>query len=194
MTFLNQTLENQYVRLAPIQQTHLAGLQLAIEDGKLWQLLVTSVPHPDQLPEFFDKTQSDLQCDVSQTYVTINSNNKQIVGSTRFMNTDWQHRRTEIGFTFIGKSHQRTAINTNAKYLMLTHAFEDLGFNRVAFITDYLNQASRNAILRLGAKQEGILRNHMVMTDGRIRDSVSFSITANEWPGIKLYLEEKLNQ
>ena len=194
MTFLNQTLKNQHVRLEPIQQTHLAGLQQAIEDGNLWQLMVTSVPHPEQLSEFFIKSQSDLKNDVSQTYVTINPTNNQIVGSTRFMNTDWPHKRTEIGFTFIGKSHQRTAINTNAKLLMLSHAFEDLGFNRVAFVTDYLNQASRHAILRLGAKQEGILRNHMVMADGRIRDSVSFSITVNEWPGIKLYLEEKLNR
>jgi RimJ/RimL family protein N-acetyltransferase len=191
MTFLNQTLKNQHVRLEPIQQTHLAGLQQAIEDGNLWQLMVTSVPHPEHLPEFFAKTQSDLASGLAQTYVTINPTNNQIVGSTRFMNTDWPHKRTEIGFTFIGKSHQRTAINTNAKLLMLSHAFEDLGVNRVAFITDYLNHASRNAILRLGAKQEGVLRNHMVMADGRIRDSVTFSVIANEWPGIKQFLMEQ---
>jgi RimJ/RimL family protein N-acetyltransferase len=192
MTFTSQILANQTVRLEPINASHLAGLKTAIEDGQLWRLMVTSVPHPDQLMQFYTNSQSDLDSGVAQTYVTIDQANDQIVGSSRFMHTEWPHIRTEIGFTFIAKSYQRTAINTHAKYLMLSHAFDDLHFNRVAFITDYLNQASRNAILRLGAKQEGILRNHMVMADGRIRDSVTFSIIANEWPGIKALLEEKM--
>jgi len=192
MVFTNQVLVAKKVRLEPIQQSHLAALRLAIEDGQLWQLMVTSVPHPDQLLAFYEQTQSELQTGVSQTYVTIDQSNDRVVGSTRFLNTSWQHARTEIGFTFVAKSHQRTAINTTAKLLMLSHAFEDLNFNRVGFVTDYLNHPSRNAILRLGAKQEGVLRNHMVMADGRIRDSVFFSITSHEWPGIKQYLTDKM--
>lgn len=128
------------------------------------------------------------------TYATIAQNNDKVAGSTRLMNTDWPNLRTEIGGTFIAQSYQRTAINTEAKYLMLTHAFETLQFNRVAFRTDFLNQRSRTAIERLGAKFEGILRNHMVMPDGRIRDTVVYSIIKSEWPGIKLFLEEKMNR
>ena len=102
------------------------------------------------------------------------------------------YKRIEMGFTFLGKSWQRTAINTEAKLLMLTYAFEVLKLNRVEFLTDYLNQKSRRAILRLGAKEEGILRNHIVMPDGRVRDSVLFSIIENEWCGIKQHLKYKL--
>ncbi len=194
MAFTNETLMGKQVRLEPINEAHLAGLKLAIEDGKLWQLMVTSVPHPDQLMAFYEQSQQEHQDGLSQTYVTINPYTDQIVGSTRFMNTHWAHARTEIGFTFLAKSSQRTPINTAAKFLMLTHGFEVLGFNRVGFVTDYLNQPSRRAILRLGAKQEGVLRNHMVMADGRIRDSVFFSISRHEWPGIKAYLTEKMNE
>jgi len=194
MSFNKQILMGQGVRLEPIQEAHLAGLKSAIEDGKLWQLMVTNVPHPDLMLAFYKQTQIELQNGWSQTYVTIDQANDQVVGSTRFLNTHWDHARTEIGFTFIAKSSQRTPINTAAKFLMLSHAFEDLGFNRVGFVTDYLNLPSRNAILRLGAKQEGILRHHMVMADGRIRDSVFFSIAKHEWPGIKEYLMEKLQR
>lgn len=193
MVFSNQSLVAKEVRLEPIQNSHLAGLKLALEDGKLWQLMVTSVPHPDQLSKFYEQAQNEFQMGVSQTYVIIDQVNDRIVGSSRFLNTSWQHARTEIGFTFIAKSAQRTAINTATKRLMLSHAFEDLGFNRVGFVTDYLNHRSRNAILRLGAKQEGLLRHHMVMADGRIRDSVFFSITHHEWPGIKQYLLDKMD-
>jgi RimJ/RimL family protein N-acetyltransferase len=194
MVFEGMTLQGQHVRLEPLQASHLSGLAIAIQDGQLHQLMVTSVPHPDELQAFFSHAQAEQQAGRSLVFVSIDQHSNQVIGSSRFMHTDWNHQRTEIGFTFIAKSKQRTAINTEAKYLMLQHAFEKLGFNRVAFVTDYLNQASRNAILRLGAKQEGILRNHMVMPDGRIRDSVTFSITANEWPGIKIFLLEKLKQ
>lgn len=98
----------------------------------------------------------------------------------------------EIGFTFLGKSFQRTRINTEAKLLMLTYAFETLGLNRVEFLTDFLNQTSRSAILRLGAREEGILRSHKVLPDGRVRDSVIFSITNYDWPGVRQNLQYKL--
>ena len=192
MSFKKQILGGQYVRLEPLQKKHLVGLKLAIEDGNLYQLMVTNVPHPDELQAFYDKAVTDQQIGEALVFATLDQKTDQVIGSSRFMHTDWTHNRTEIGFTFIAKRKQRTAINTEAKLLMLKHAFDVLNLNRVAFVTDYLNQTSRTAILRLGAKQEGILRNHMVMPDGRVRDSVIFSIIKNEWPGIETYLMEKL--
>jgi RimJ/RimL family protein N-acetyltransferase len=193
MRFKPITLSGNHVRLEPLQRDHLSGLAHAIEDGQLWRLMVTSVPHPDQLPSFYQQAQSDQQAGSALVFATIDQATGTVLGSTRFMHTDWGHQRTEIGFTFLAQSHWRTAINTEAKQLMLQHAFAELNFNRVAFLTDHLNHRSRNAILRLGAKQEGILRQHMVMADGRIRDSVVFSISRHEWPGINSLLQEKLN-
>ena len=115
-----------------------------------------------------------------------------MVGLTRFMNANLANKRVEIGFTFLGRTWQRSRTNTEAKLLMLTHAFETLGLNRVELMTDYLNDASRRAILRLGAKVEGALQNHVVMPNGRVRDRVVFSILKNEWPGVKQNLEYKL--
>ncbi len=194
MRFEPTTLSGQHVRLEPLQKHHLPGLKTAILDGQLWRLMVTSVPHPDQLENFLDHALKEQQLGSAMAFATIDQLNNLVVGSTRYLNTDWLHARTEIGFTFIAKSKQRTAINTEAKLLMLQHAFETCPFNRVAFLTDFLNQPSRNAIQRLGAKQEGILRNHMVMVDGRVRDTVVFSIAKHEWPGIKQLLQEKLNR
>ena len=118
----------------------------------------------------------------------------QVAGSTRFMGASLPNKRIEIGFTFLGKSWQRSRINTEAKFLMVTHAFETLGMNRVELLTDYLNSASRQAILRLGAKEEGILRSYMVMPDGRERDSVIFSIVKNELPVVRQNLAYMLEQ
>lgn len=127
------------------------------------------------------------------TFATIDkSSNGKIAGSTRFMKADLPNKRIEIGFTFLGKTWQRSRINTEAKLLMLSHAFETLNLNRVELLTDYLNSNSRRAILRLGAKEEGILRSHMVMPDGRVRDSVLYSITKNDWPGVKQNLSSKI--
>lgn len=114
-------------------------------------------------------------------------------GPTRFMKTDFPNKRTEIGFTFLGKSCQKTRINTEAKLLMLSHAFQTLKMNRVQFITDYLNKSSKQAILKLGAIEEGILRNHMVMRDFGVRNSVLYSIIESEWPGIKKHLTHKIS-
>jgi RimJ/RimL family protein N-acetyltransferase len=193
MSFHDTPLIGQHVRLEPLQQHHLPGLKTAIEDGQLHQLMVTTVSDPEKVDEFFKYTQKMLANGSMLTYATIAQKTNQVIGSSRLMNTDWEHQRTEIGGTFIAKSHQRTAINTEAKYLMLGHAFEQLNMNRVAFRTDFLNHQSRTAIERLGAKFEGILRNHMVMPDGRIRDTVVYSIIKHEWPGIKAFLEEKLS-
>jgi RimJ/RimL family protein N-acetyltransferase len=125
-------------------------------------------------------------------YATVDLAGGRIAGSTRFMEINLPHRRLEIGFTFLGRSWQRTAVNTEAKLLMLTHAFETLGMNRVEFLTDVRNSTSRAAITRLGATQEGVLRQHMVMRDGWIRDSALYSLTRSEWPDAKNALAARL--
>lgn len=192
--FINQILNGQVVRLEPLSRSHLSGLRTVVEDGQLWRLMATSVPHPDQLEAWFQQAVDEQANGVSQVYATVSQAGDEVLGSSRFLNTHWGHARTEIGFTFIAQSHQRSAVNTEAKYLMLSHAFDDLGFNRVAFRTDHLNQVSRRAIERLGAKYEGLLRDHMVMADGRLRDTVVYSIIAHEWPGIRQHLAERLQR
>ena len=192
MSFDKVTLEGSHVRLEPLSEHHRSELIEAIADGELWNLFVTLVPRIEGIDEFIENAiNAQLSAD-GLAFATIDKVSNRVVGSTRFMKASLPNRRVEIGFTFIAKSFQKTQINTEAKLLMLAHAFETLKLNRVEFLTDYLNSASRNAIVRLGAKEEGILRNHMVMPDGRVRDSVLFSITNNEWPGIKQNLSYKL--
>jgi RimJ/RimL family protein N-acetyltransferase len=126
-------------------------------------------------------------------FAQIDKSTGRAVGSTRFGNFEPAHHRVEIGWTWLGTPWQRTAFNTEAKYLLLAHAFEVLRLNRVEFKTDVLNKRSRKAILRLGALEEGVLRRHMIMQDGRVRDSVYYSIIAEEWPDVKEKLRRSLN-
>jgi RimJ/RimL family protein N-acetyltransferase len=127
-------------------------------------------------------------------FATILNQTNRVVGSTRFANIDWENRRVEIGWTWVGLPWQRTPVNTEAKYLMLAYAFERLRCIRVEFKTDSFNERSRNALLRIGAKEEGTLRNHMIVYDGRYRHSVFFSVIESEWPEVKARLEEKLSR
>ena len=187
------TLHGRTIRLEPLAARHLPGLALAIKDGALCELPVTLVPRAHELDKFLENADQQYSTGFGLSFATIEQTSGTVVGSTRFRATEIAHRRAEIGFTFIAQSWQRTAINTEAKYLMLKHAFEQWQFNRVEFLTDYLNAQSRAAIARLGATQEGILRSHMVMRDGRIRDSVLFSIISADWPEIKSKLEAMLN-
>lgn len=190
--FEKVTLEGRHVRLLPLARVHADGVRAAIRDGELWNLFVTLVPRPEEVDGYVDTALSQHAAGQGLAFVTIDRATGNVAGSTRFMKADLPNKRVEIGATFLAKSFQRTRFNTEAKLLMLTHAFETLELNRVEFITDYLNNTSRNAILRLGAKQEGILRNHMVMPNGRVRDSVLFSIIKYEWPGVKQNLLYKL--
>ena len=192
MKFDRITLDGKHVRLEPLSEIHRGGLIEAIADGELWNLFVTLVPRIEGVDEFIENAISAHINEDGLAFATIDKVSGRVVGSTRFMKANLPNKRVEIGFTFIAKSYQKTMINTEAKLLMLTHAFEIMHLNRVEFLTDYLNNTSRNAILRLGAKEEGILRNHMVMPDGRVRDSVLFSITNNEWAGVKQNLSYKL--
>jgi N-acetyltransferase len=192
MQFTAKVLEGDLVRLEPLAAHHKAGLAAAIADGELWKLFVTLVPHPDQLDDFIGLAQQQFAAGEGIAYASIDKASGELVGSTRFMRALLPHKRVEIGFTFIAQRWQKTYFNTEAKLLMLTHAFEVMSLNRVELLTDYLNTKSRRAILGLGAKEEGVLRSHMVMPNGRIRDTVIHSITAHEWPGVKQHLQAKL--
>ncbi|CAA0097124.1 GNAT family N-acetyltransferase [Zhongshania aliphaticivorans] len=192
MKFENVVLEGQYVRLEPLSIEHKKGLCEAVADGELWNLFVTKVPRIEAMDEFIANANTVFEEGDGLVFATVNKATAEVVGSTRFMRASLVNKRVEIGFTFLAASAQRTEINTEAKLLMLEYAFETLKLNRVEFLTDYLNQQSRNAILRLGAKQEGVLRNHVLMPNGRVRDSVLFSIIQNEWLGVKQHLTAKL--
>jgi N-acetyltransferase len=185
-------LEGDKVRLEPLAQRHLAGLAQAIYDGELWKLPVTKVPHPDELPSFLADAERAFAEQRELSFAIVDKSDGKVAGSTRFRAIEHDHRRAEIGFTFLAASRQRSYVNTEAKYLMLQHAFDVWRLERVELLTDVLNEVSRRAIARIGARQEGILRSHMVMRHGRIRDSVVFSIIAREWPDTRAALRAKL--
>ncbi len=192
MKIEKRSLEGDFVRLQALGSEHKAGLKEAILDGELWRLFVTFVPSVDAIDDFIVQAEEQYQNGEGLAFAIIEKSSNRVVGSTRFMKLDLPNKKVEIGFTFISKSYQKTAVNSETKLLMLKHAFEHLQLNRVELLTDHLNHKSRQAIARLGAKEEAILRCHMVMPDGRIRDSVLFSITHYDWPGVKLNLLDKL--
>jgi len=186
-------LRGRHVRLEPLAVAHVEGLRAATADGELWRLWYTSVPSPEGVSAYVEKALALRQSGAAMPWAVLDANGA-VVGSTRYGNVDAEHRRVEIGWTWYAKRVQRTALNTEAKLLLLTHAFEVLNCGAVEFRTSWFNHASRNAIARLGAKQDGILRNHMLMSDGSYRDTVVFSIVANEWPMVKRHLQFKLEQ
>lgn len=186
------TLEGAHVRLEPLSESHHDALCAVGLDPELWKWIPTQVLDPDQMMNFIRRELAEQQQGTSIPFATVERGSQKIIGATRFMNIDVTNKRVEIGSTWIAKPWQRTAINTEAKYLMMRYAFETLGCNRVELKTDSLNTKSRNAILRIGAKQEGILRSHMVTWSGRLRDTVYFSVIAPEWPEVKAALEAKI--
>ena len=185
-------LEGQHVRLEPLSLAHQEALIAAAGDGELWNSTVTIVPSRETIASYIGTALNAQAQGHALPFVIIRKDSGLVVGCTRFFHIERDHRRVEIGYTWLSASAQRTSINTEAKLLLLTHAFERWHCIRVEFFTDFLNHQSRTAILRLGAKQEGILRNHMIMPSGRYRDSVCFSITEAEWPDVKARLREKL--
>jgi RimJ/RimL family protein N-acetyltransferase len=187
------TLEGRYVRLEPLSLRHKEPLIAAAGDGELWKSTVTIVPSsPAKMIDYIKAALDGQAAGRELPFAIVRKDSDEVVGSTRFYEIRRDDRGAAIGYTWLSKSAQRTAINTEAKLLLLTHAFERWQCNRVELITDVLNEQSRAAILRLGAKQEGILRRHMIMPGGRIRDSVIFSIIAEEWPEVKRGLESRL--
>ena len=164
----------------------------AAADGELWNLKVTVVPGPSTIDRYIATALQGLHEGHVIPFVVIARDSGRIVGSTRFWKIDRGNRKLEIGHTWLSKSVQRTAANTEAKFLLLKYAFEVMQCVRVQFTTDELNEKSRAAILRIGAKQEGIVRHERIMPDGRKRNSVRFSIIDTEWPDVKATLEAKL--
>jgi len=190
------TLEGSAVRLIPIRREHWDPLWEVAKDSA--EDIFRWIPYPMRSAEDFEKWAEKALAEQvkgeSLVFVTVERSSGRLIGSTRFMNIDPSNRHVEIGSTWIALPWQRTAINTEAKYLMLLHAFEQWGCVRVSLKTDALNQKSRNAILRIGAKEEGTLRKHLVTWTGRIRDTVYFSILDSEWPEVKAKLEARLDQ
>jgi len=188
------TLEGRTVRLEPLTHAHHAALCAIGLDPELWELIPYRVTTPDEMAAYIQNALDAQEARTALPFATVHAASGQVIGSTRFMNIDIPNRRVEIGATWIAAPWRRTAVNTEAKYLMLRHAFETLGCIRVELKTDVLNQCSRNAIRRIGAQEEGILRQHVVTWSGRLRDSVYFSILDSEWPRVKQDLEQRLSR
>ena len=189
-------LEGKFVRLEPLRKEHGPLLWEAMKDHA--EEIFRWIPYPMRMPEdssrFIENVLGEQQRGLSVPFATIDQESGRMAGSTRFMAIDAANRHVEIGSTWIAPAWQRTAVNTEAKYLMLRHAFEAWKCMRVEFKTDSMNEKSRTAILRLGAKEEGTFRNHMVTWNGRIRHSVYFSIIDSEWPEVKNRLEERITR
>lgn len=188
------TLEGRHVRLEPLSLAHHPGLCEVGLDPSLWELMPVASTTPEKMLAFIENALKLQVLGKALPYATVERASGKVVGSTRFMEIDVPNRHVEIGYTWIARPWQRSAINTEAKHLMLRHAFEVWKCLRVEFKTDLLNDRSQKAILRLGAKQEGIFRNHMVTESGRIRNSIWFSIIAKEWPDVKAGLEQKMTR
>ena len=188
------TLAGRYATLEPLAREHEAGVRAAAADGELWRLWYTSVPAPEKTDAWFDMALAMRENLGAMPFVIRDNATGEIVGSTRYFNVDAVNRRLEIGHTWHAQRVQRTAINTECKLLLLTHAFETLDCIAVEFRTSFFNFASREAIERLGAKQDGVLRNHQISPDGTRRDTVVFSIIANEWPAVKRHLTYRLER
>jgi len=186
-------LQGEYARLEPLSRAHQDGLIEAVRDGELWKLWYTSVPTPENMAKEIDR-RLGLQAAGSMLPFTVFDADGRISGMTTYMNVDAPNRRVEIGSTWYARRVQRSALNTQCKLLLLTHAFETLNCIAVEFRTHAFNHASRTAIARLGAKQDGILRNHQIAPNGTLRDTVVFSIIAGEWPTVKAHLQFRLGE
>lgn len=185
-------LTSSKVVLEPLAFEHASGLSEAVKDGVLWKLWFTNIPAPEKVDEYI-KTALDLRENAGwMPFIVREKVSNKIIGSTRYCNVDEVNQRLEIGYTWYSESYQRTAVNTECKYLLLSHAFEKLDAIAVEFRTHWHNLKSRAAIARLGAKQDGVLRNHQRSADGIYRDTVVFSIIDQEWSAVKRALEFKL--
>ena len=187
-------LEGTHVRLEPLTLDHHAALCEVALDPELWRWTTTDVRSGEDLRRYMKTALQEREEGRALPFATIERATNRAVGSTRFGSIEPAHRRVEIGWTWIGRPWQRTAINTEAKYLMLRHAFERLEYIRVELRTDALNRRSRDAILRIGGREEGTFRSHMITEGGRRRDTVYYSILDDEWPGVKERLEQMIRK
>src|SRR5258708_7248166 len=187
------TLSGPHARLEPLSPAHRDGLTEAVKDGELWKLWYTFVPALEGMAKESDR-RLGLQAAGSMLPFTVFDADGKIAGMTTYMNVDAANRRVEIGSTWYAKRVQRSAVNTQCKLLLLTHAFEKLDCIAVEFRTHFFNQQSRRGIERLGAKLDGILRSHQLASNGTLRDTVVYSIIASEWPTVRAHLNYQLNE
>ncbi|MDQ7843669.1 MAG: GNAT family N-acetyltransferase [Armatimonadota bacterium] len=187
-------LDGGHVRLEPLSADHLPALIEAGLDPDLWRWTTQVVRSPQEMAAYVAQALTEQAAGRALPFAIVARAAGRVVGSTRFGAIEPAHRRVEIGWTWIARPWQRTAVNTEAKYLMLRHAFESWHCLRVEFKTDALNLRSRQALRRIGAKEEGVLRSHLITATGRVRDSIYFSIIAEEWPAVRAHLEEKLRR
>jgi RimJ/RimL family protein N-acetyltransferase len=187
------SLSGPHARLKPLSQNHCDGLTEAVKDGELWKLWYTFIPRAEDMRKEIDR-RLGLQAAGYMLPWTVFDADGKIAGMTTYMNVDAANRRVEIGSTWYAKRVQRSAVNTQCKLLLLTHAFEKLDCIAVEFRTHFFNHQSRLGIERLGAKLDGILRSHMIAPNGTLRDTVIYSIIAGEWPTVKVHLDYQLNE
>jgi RimJ/RimL family protein N-acetyltransferase len=186
-------LAGPHARLEPLSQDHRDDLVTAVKDGELWKLWYTSIPAPEKMQAEIERRLA-LQAAGLMLPFTVRDADGKIAGMTTYMNVDAANRRVEIGSTWYAKRVQRSGLNTQCKLLLLTHAFEKLDCIAVEFRTHFFNHQSRRGIERLGAKQDGILRNHQIAPNGTLRDTVVYSIIASEWPTVKAHLTFQLEE
>jgi RimJ/RimL family protein N-acetyltransferase len=184
------SLEGKYVLLRPPSLDDFDGLSSALQDGDIWNNPYALFPNLGEMPQYLQDLVGEQKSILP--FIMIHNQLNKIVGTTRYLNVDYDNHRLEIGHTWIAKSFRRTGVNTESKFLMLHHAFEKLNCIAVEIRTDVLNEVSRKAIERLGAKQDGVLRNHKIMRNGRIRDTVCYSVIQSEWPSVKENLLQKM--
>lgn len=187
------TLVGRHAMLEPLRPEHAEGLRTACADGELWKLWYTSVPAPERMEAEIAR-RLDLQQRGTMLPFAVRDAAGELAGMTTYMNIDAANRRVEIGSTWYARRVQRTPLNTECKLMLLGHAFDHLDCIAVEFRTHWMNQQSRAAIARLGARQDGVLRNHMRMPDGSLRDTVVFSIIAGEWPAVRQHLQFQLER
>jgi RimJ/RimL family protein N-acetyltransferase len=185
-------LTGRHAALEPLSYEHQDALAEAVRDGELWKLWYTAIPSPEAMRAEIERRLGLQKAGSMLPFAVRSLSSGKIAGMTTYMNIDANNRRVEIGSTWYSRSAQRTPLNTECKLMLLTHAFEALACIAVEFRTAFFNYASRRAIERLGAKQDGILRSHQRYADGNLRDTVVFSIVAQEWPAVKRHLEFKL--
>ncbi len=186
------TLSGRIVTLIPLDLSHREELLQAAADGKLWEMWYTSVPSADTIDTYLHIALEQRDQGTALPFVVVHKATNTIIGSTRYCNAERVNRRLEIGYTWYAKSFQRTGVNTECKYLLLQHAFDQLQTIAVEFRTHWHNFQSRTAILRLGAKQDGVLRNHLIDREGCMRDTVVFSIIQSEWNTVRRSLEYRM--
>lgn len=185
-------LKGKTVTLKPLQRGHASALVDAATDGQLWDLWFTSVPSHDSVDAYIDLALTEQVQGRALPFVVVDNLSQKIIGTTRFCHANCANKRVEIGYTWYSKSYQKTIVNTECKFLLLNHAFEQLSAIAVEFRTHWYNHASRTAIARLGAKQDGVIRNDQIMADGSYRDTVVFSIINHEWLAVKSNLMFKM--